>query len=198
MFAVDYAIAVLTVAMLSAENIADNEHYQREGYENDGENHEFVEDGSRRSLGRVWQTFRQVFPLIWVDYQRISESRDAKSSHCDQETIIVGGVGEFEAAVRHVLLVCDVIQRPLELIVVDITVGILRGIPLQKNSIIGDDLGHGDGSRDCQEKQTIKKDSSTLSASILLTIAYCLEINSCRNNVLLAVPDENVVITGWS
>lgn len=48
---------------------------------------------------------------------------------------------------------------------------------MKNDSIVGDDLGLGDGSRN---------------------IAYSLEINNGAYDVVIAVPNENVVITGWS
>lgn len=51
MLAVDDAITVFAIAMLSAENVADDEKEHHEGYENDCENHKRVEDYLLRPVG---------------------------------------------------------------------------------------------------------------------------------------------------
>lgn len=112
MLAVDDAITVFAISMLSTENVADNENQKHEGYEDDCENHKRVEDDSGTRLGRVGQTARQVFPLIRIYNQRIAEARHAKSFHDDLKAIVVCGVGKLKAKLGHILFVCDVVQGP--------------------------------------------------------------------------------------
>lgn len=153
MLAVDDAITVLAIAMSSAENVADNDHQQHEGYEDDCENHKRVEDDSRRPVGLICGNFGQIFPLIGIYNQRIAEARHAESFNYDFESIIVGGVGKLKAKLGHIPFVCDIVEGPFELIVINVTVGIVWRLPMKNDSIVGDDLGLGDGTGNCRGRK---------------------------------------------
>lgn len=150
MLAVDDAVAVLAVSMLAAQNVTEHQHQHNQGYENDCKNHKRIKvNGLVGLLGRADDVERQDSPLVRVDNQRNAQAAHAESLHGDVEAIGVGGVGELEAKIGYVLLVRDVLEGPLQQVVENFAVGIMRRLPMKNDSIVGDDVGLLDGSRNC-------------------------------------------------